>query len=254
MRTIKPLGFFFILILGAFSLGARAQAQTTALSHNWSGYIANGSNFTGISGTWVVPSVAPSDSVETDTTWVGIGGVNNHNIIQAGTDAVVLNGEVFYHAWFERLPNDPNIVRVPLQVSSGDSVTVSITESSKNQWSFDFKNNTTGDTYSITLPFVSNEASAEWIEEMPLVESNVQATFDNFGKVDFSNAYAVSGGSPESPLSLGAEAVTMYEGGQILASPSGLGQNGASFSIARLNASREPAQATYILPGKAFTA
>ena len=56
---------------------------------------------------------------------------------------------------------------MPLRVHAGDSITVSITEQSPDQWLIDFSNNTTGQTYQQTQQYTSSHSSAEWVEEAP---------------------------------------------------------------------------------------
>jgi|GEM_PF-3065116 len=68
-----------------------ALATSTSSSLNWSGYVARGGTYTEVYGSWVVPRVAPSTGTyAADATWVGIGGVRNQNLIQAGTQAIIL--------------------------------------------------------------------------------------------------------------------------------------------------------------------
>jgi hypothetical protein len=54
-------------------------------SHNWSGYAATNGNYTAVSATWTVPSVGSGDA-GVGASWVGIGGVNSRDLIQAGTE------------------------------------------------------------------------------------------------------------------------------------------------------------------------
>src|SRR5688500_11049684 len=99
-------------------------ARITDTSSNWSGYVANGGTYTSVTGTWVVPQVSPT-TTGADATWVGIGGVTGTDLIQAGTQATVTgDGSVTYSAWTEILPDYSRTA--PLQVTSGDTVTVTI--------------------------------------------------------------------------------------------------------------------------------
>src|SRR5438270_505776 len=102
-------------------------ASVTSSSSNWSGYAATGGTFTSVSATWTVPTVA-STSTGADATWVGIGGLSSSDLIQAGTQAMVDGNGVTYTSWIEMLPQSSR--DVPLSVSAGDSVTVSITQQS----------------------------------------------------------------------------------------------------------------------------
>ena len=74
-------------------------------STNWSGYVdvGTGARFTGISGSWTVPTVGPSPS-SASSTWVGIDGDTNASLIQAGTEQDWGPQGVLYYAWYEMLP------------------------------------------------------------------------------------------------------------------------------------------------------
>jgi len=135
-------------------------------SHNWSGYAATGGKFTSVTGTWTIPQVDSTGEVGVGATWVGIGGVSSRDLIQAGTQETDGgSGRVRYSAWVETLPQVAQ--PVPFTVRPGDSVTVTIAEQSANNWSIDFKNNTTGKTYHTSKRYTSSHSSAEWVVEAP---------------------------------------------------------------------------------------
>src|SRR5207237_1892880 len=119
-------------------------AQNT--SHNWSGYAAtSGQAYTGVTGTWTVPQLAPNGAPGVGAAWVGIGGVNSRDLIQAGTQDVASGtGQSQFEAWIEMLPAASQ--QVPLAVAPGDSVTVSIAEqgAGTGAWQIGFKNNNSG--------------------------------------------------------------------------------------------------------------
>jgi hypothetical protein len=202
-------------------------------SRNWSGYSASGGTFTGVSGTWSVPQFTPDSPAGADATWVGIGGVNTRDLIQAGTQQTVTgSGSTQYQAWVETLPQTSH--PVPLTVNPGDSVSISINQmpQAQDQWQVAFTNNTTGQTYQVTEHYTSSMSSAEWIEEAPSAARGRQLPLDNFGTINFTQASAVKDGQTVSIAGAGAQPVTMIgRGGQPLARPSGLGGDGASFSI-----------------------
>jgi peptidase A4-like protein len=209
-------------------------ATVTSSSSNWSGYAANGGTFTSVTGTWTVPTVSPT-SAGADATWVGIGGLTSSDLIQAGTQAMVDgNGTVAYSSWIEMLPASSR--SAPLSVTAGDSITVTITQQSGNDWLIAMKNNTTGGTYNITVQYSSSNSSAEWVQEAPSVGRGVVA-LDQFGTVQFTGASAVRDGKAMSASALGAKAITMINGqGQALAQPSTIAGDGSSFTILRTDA------------------
>lgn len=200
-------------------------------SHNWSGYAATGGKYTAVSGTWTVPNVA-TGTPGTDATWVGIGGVNSRDLIQAGTEALSLNaGTVRYQAWIETLPQASH--PVPLTVSPGDSITVSLKQQSAAVWVVTFKDNTTGQSYQANEQYNSSLSSAEWVEEAPSGGRRV-LPLDNFGTVQFTSGSTVKNGATDTIAKAGAKSITMINRyGQPIAKPSALGANGSSFSVTR---------------------
>jgi hypothetical protein len=213
-------------------------ATVTSSSSNWSGYAANGGTFTSVTATWTVPTVSATSS-GADATWIGIGGLTSNDLIQAGTQAMVDgSGTVEYSSWIEMLPQSSR--NVPLSVSAGDSVTVTITQQSGNDWLIALKNNTTNGTYSVTVQYSSSNSSAEWVQEAPSIGRGL-ISLDQFGTVQFSGASAVRDGKTMSAAALGAKAITMINGqGQAIAQPSTIASDGSSFTIARTDATSSP--------------
>lgn len=200
-------------------------------SNNWSGYAATGGTYTAVSGSWTVPQVTAASVSGADATWVGIGGVTSHDLIQAGTDATVTGGRVRYTAWVEMLPQSAQ--QVPLVVNPGDNISVAITQQADGTWLIAFQNQTTGKAYQVTETYTSTRSSAEWVEEAPSSGRQV-VSLDNFGTVQFQAASAVKDGQQVSIAQANGKSITMIDQtGQILATPSALGSDGASFSVQR---------------------
>jgi len=105
-------------------------------SFNWSGYVATGGTFSGVGATWTVPQLQPTNSqnfLAADATWIGIGGINTRDLIQAGTQAILTpSGQVQLEAWIEKLPGASKAI--PLTISAGDSISATIEQQSSNQW------------------------------------------------------------------------------------------------------------------------
>jgi hypothetical protein len=209
-------------------------ARISDTSSNWSGYVANGGTYTSVTGTWVVPQVGAT-TTGADATWVGIGGVTGTDLIQAGTQATVTgDGSVTYSAWTEILPDFSRTT--PLEVTAGDTVTVTITEQSSGVWLIAMVNNTTSDTYEKTLRYVSSRSSAEWVQEAPSTNRGI-VTLDDFGSVRFTAGSAVRDGKSLGLSALGATPVAMINrAGQAIALPSTLGADGSSFAVTRTSA------------------
>jgi hypothetical protein len=223
---------------GHIGVTAPTQPQTPSnttvrsTSRNWSGYVATGgTSYTSVSGTWVVPK--PDANVPgIDATWVGIGGANTTDLIQAGTEATVNpDGTVTYDAWTETLPQATRTIS--LSVSAGDTVSVSITEQSSGLWLIEMKNVTTGKSFTTTIRYNSSKSSAEWIEEAPSVGRGI-APLDSFGSLKFSAGSTVVDGKRQTIAGAGAKAVTMTDAAnQPLAVPSAIGGDGSSFTVTR---------------------
>jgi hypothetical protein len=206
-------------------------------SHNWSGYAATGGRYTGVTGTWTVPQPRVSGAPGVGATWVGIGGVSSHDLIQAGTqDVAAGGGQAQFQTWIEMLPAASQ--QVPLAVEPGDSVTVSIIEQGAGTgvWQISMKNNTSGRSYQASVTYASSYSSAEWIEEAPTGSSGI-LPLDQFNSVSFSAASATQNGQTVDLTQASAQAITMLNGnGQPLAVPSGIGGDGSSFNVARTSA------------------
>lgn len=206
--------------------------QTSSASLNWAGYVAGAPGpYTSVTGSWVVPTIVASGPGRADATWVGIGGVNSLDLLQAGTEAMVNDdGSVTYQAWYETLPNVS--IPVSLAVSPGDSMTATLSEIAANRWQITIRDNTTNKVYAKTVLYDSSLSSAEWIEERV---SDIDGSFwplDNFGSVKFFNAFATQDGQQKSLTELGAQPLTMVSGRQVLATTSGVDSTG-SFTVAR---------------------
>lgn len=213
-----------------------ASVGTIGNSHNWAGYAATNGTFTSVTGTWTVPTISSSGHTAADATWVGIGGITGNDLIQSGTqDIVSSSGQVTASAFFELLPNVSQLIS-SVTVSGGDSVTVSITQQSTNQWQISFADITRNETYSTTEIYASSLSSAEWIEEAP-TDGRSELPLDNFGTVQFSSGSTTENGNGVNLSGANAQAITMInQSNQALATPSALGSDGASFTVTRSSA------------------
>jgi hypothetical protein len=205
-------------------------------SHNWSGYAATGGTYSAVNGTWTVPEFKPDGTFGIDAAWVGIGGVRSRDLIQAGTEQTVSgSGSSQYEAWIEMLPRASRTV--PLAVHPGDSVSVSISEQSTDNWLVAFQNNTTGQTYQENVQYASSHSSAEWVEEAPSAGRGGVLPLSDFGSINFTNGSAVKNGQTVSIADAGARPITMLgNGNQALAVPTQLAADGSSFTVSRTEA------------------
>lgn len=236
-------GFFF-----AFATPAAAPASypllslatSTGLSYNWAGYVAEDSGpYSGVSGRWIVPAVAPQAGVAADAAWVGIGGVDSVDLIQAGTQAIVdRHGTVAYQAWLELMP-EPS-VPLPIDISPGDEVAVSLQQIASDRWSIQVDNKTSGASYHTEVTYNSSNSSAEWIEEMPATLGGEFIPLSEFGAVRFVSASATVDGDTKTAHQLGGEPLTMINRlGQTLADTSVLSDT-SGFIVTRSDAQPTP--------------
>ena len=155
--------------------GLRANANE---SGNWFGYNQGtleqgGEQFHSIAGVWTVPTARQhaNGAAEASSTWVGIGGgcvdarctMEDPTLIQTGTEQdVSAAGKPSYSAWWEVIPG-PSIEIGKLKIRPGDRVRASIAETIPGLWKITLTNLTT------TVPYTSTHATAEWIQETPIV-------------------------------------------------------------------------------------
>lgn len=208
-------------------------ASQTDSSRNWSGYAASSGKFTSVTGTWTVPQPqAAGLGPASGATWVGIGGVNSRDLIQAGTEETVGgSGAVSYDAWIEMLPGAAR--QIPLAVKAGDSITTSIDQQSSGKWLIKIVDNTTGEDYQTTVAYSSTLSSAEWIEEAPSVGRRI-VPLDNFGAVQFTAGSAVENGKAVSIEQAGGQPISLTDGrGNVLAAPSVLSSDGTGFTVSQ---------------------
>ena len=156
-------------------------------SSNWLGYDqgtieqGGGKLFNSITGQWTVPSAAPhaSGQAASSSDWIGIGGgcvdagcaVTDQTLIQTGTEQdVSATGAATYSAWWEAIPA-PSVSIASVNVSPGDRMYASVAEAipGSNVWTITLRDLTNGQSSTTTVPYASTHATAEWIEENPLV-------------------------------------------------------------------------------------
>jgi len=202
-------------------------------SSNWSGYnqgtLEDGNEmYTSIAGTWTVPTASQkvAGQAEFSSTWVGIGGgcvnsscsVTDSTLIQAGTEQdVSKNGAASYYAWWEIIPEPETQVSLP--VKAGNVITVTVTQSSPGQWAIVIKNVSTARQVTITTAYSSTHATAEWIEETPLIigTGGGFAPLPKLSVVHFDHALT----DGVNPRLAAAEQIQLVNGsGKVIAQPS----------------------------------
>lgn len=209
-----------------------APAVIAYTSSNWSGYLASAGTFTGVSGSWTVPNPSGNGrSSSADAAWIGIGGVTSSDLIQVGTsDSVSRSGQVSSEVFYEMLPAVSTAVP-GMTVTPGDAMSANLMEVSPGQWELSITDVTRSETFTTTVAYTSSHSTAEWIEEDPSFANGHQIPFDTFGTVNFGDAGMTENGLHQNLLTAGAQAIIMQIGGRTVATPSGIGSDGASFSV-----------------------
>ncbi len=162
-------------------------------SSNWSGYAVTGSGFTAVTGNWTVPTVTATRGNSYSSSWAGIDGFNNSNLIQSGTEQDWVNGAAQYDAWWEILPAAETVIP-SLTIHPGDSMSVTITKGSGSSWTITLSDNSTGKSFSTTQTYTGAGTSAEWIEEAPTVGGRI-APLAHYSETTFDPG-TVNGKSP----------------------------------------------------------
>jgi hypothetical protein len=175
---------------------ARGTTATWAAS-NWSGYAETGT-YTSVSGNWTVPTVTAGATTSQggffrhttnawySSTWLGIDGFNNSDLIQTGTEQDFYSGVAHYSAWWEILPASETVISKP--VAAGDAMSATIAETSTTEnvstgrhgqtvaehvWKITLADTTENWSFSIDEAYNGPGASAEWIEEAPEVNGAI---------------------------------------------------------------------------------
>lgn len=164
---------------------------------NWSGYETYGSQFTSVTGSWIVPhATCKKNETTSSSMWVGLGGDtsvadSNNSLEQEGTDSDCIGGIASYMMWTEVVPQD-GYSRESFPVRAGDKVT-SLIQFNPSTGVYVF-NVWINDVYHLLRQQKGDSLgrqSAEWIVEAPLdVSGGNIFPLANFGSVDFVNCMA----------------------------------------------------------------
>lgn len=158
---------------------------STNSSNNWFGYQQgvlekNNTLFHSISGSWIVPKATQhaKGKAEHSSDWIGIGGgcdnakctVTDNTLIQDGTEQdVSKKGKASYSAWWEIIPEPSTPIH--MTVRPGDHMSSSIVETPRNSenWKITLRDVTRKEKFTKKVSYTSSYATAEWIEETPLI-------------------------------------------------------------------------------------
>ena len=193
---------------------------------NWSGYVAQGSNYTSVTATWSVPYLlcAPGETSFVSE-WVGLDGYGSATVEQDGVIAACVDGQASYSAWYE-IFGDPSLnggaaSTWPRNVAPGDVITATVSVAN-GQWTMQVADVPSGVgaspwTASVQIPSplsTSVGQSAEWIIERPEVcASNFSecalVNLSDFTSTSFSDATVTQNGVLETIAQSSALALRM---------------------------------------------
>jgi hypothetical protein len=187
----------------------------------------------------VVPTATQHKSGEAEysSSWIGIGGgcvdsgcaVTDSTLVQAGTEQdVAANGAASYSSWWEIVPAPS--VTTTLAVHPGDTVSANLNEATPGVWSITLKDVTTGQSFNTTVPYASTGATAEWIEETPVIIDSSGAgisAMPNLSTVNF-DLGTVNG---KAAGLTAAEGIQLAANGAILATPSSPDDDADGFNV-----------------------
>jgi hypothetical protein len=224
------------LLLATFTSNPQGQS---IVSTGWAGYLVTpdlenpNEQVTGINASWTVPRIGAVSKDAYSSAWIGIGGHSEKTLIQVGTEHDSINGQEYYYAWYEMLPD--TAVRIDsMGVYPGDLITASIilVNSNTNEWAIRINDFTNGKGFYRIFDYNSSRSSAEWIIERPHVNDGITPLV-NFGTVTFIDSYAMVGDNVGTISSFPYSKVIMTnELSAQLASVSPLNDDGASFNVA----------------------
>jgi hypothetical protein len=214
----------------------------TSTSTNWSGYAVTGSSFTGVKGSWIVPTSTCPSGDQYAAFWVGIDGYNDETVEQTGTDSDCDgSGRPSYYAWYEFYP-EPSFTISSLTITPGDIMSAKVTYNG-TEFTTTITDETTGKSFTKSATVSgAKRASAEWIAEAPCCTGRGGILpLADFGTVLFGKDTTGVTGTNEADMGgtiglIGSFAnifaITMETSASVLeAVPSGLSSDGSSYSV-----------------------
>ena len=140
-------------------------------STNWSGYAATSDDapVTCVEATWIQPSIScGKTSHSAISIWVGIGGFDQDNLEQVGSEVDCDLGKISHFLWHESLPHERFEQRLDLTIKAGDHVRARVRALSASRYELAIADLTRHTSFTTTDTNSGLERnSAEWILEAP---------------------------------------------------------------------------------------
>jgi hypothetical protein len=204
---------------------------TQVESTNWSGYADTGSSFSKVSASWTEPTgVSSGRTTSLAAFWVGIDGYSSDSVEQDGTLIESYEGTVYYYDWWEIYP--VNDVQVVADVSPGDHITSTVTRSGDSYTLSVTDSTHSADSFSTTQTYSgAADSSAEWIAEAPSGSSGVYPLTD-FGTWNDGSSTVTEGSTSGVISSFTDDEITMINGSTdaVEAQPGSLNSSGNGFA------------------------
>lgn len=205
-----------------------------SVSSNWSGYVDSSGPYTGVAGSWTVPTLAEEQGGVV-AEWVGIGGTgSNPDLLQAGVIEQWSGGQPVATAFTESLPASAKLGQT---VALGAAVTASVSPSGPDQWTLSVRSgSTTLARQTITLSSSDAqmvEQSAEWIAEAPSTGNGRIEPLASFTQVSFQAATVQTGSRQTESLTAAGTPTPFVLASMdgLQAQPSAIGTGGESFTV-----------------------
>jgi Peptidase A4 family len=206
--------------------------QVRSVSPNWVGYTFSVLGVTGIRAEWSEPVAFPVRQRSAEVVWVGVGGFNSPDIMQAGTIAYFTGRYGDENAWYERFPLDKHTVP-GLRVFPQDVIDCVLTRQpgSRARWRIWIKETATGAIWTRTVEFDARVQLPDFIVEDPARgRGGALETLAHWGSVTFSHMAIRVGGAWVAPGHFSSIRIDMTRGGRTIASAGGLRAGGTSFT------------------------
>ncbi len=213
--------------------GGSATHEAAWASFNWAGYVVTNGPVASVSGSWLVPVVAPTSRPTFSALWLGVDGVDARGLIQVGTEQDYYGGRAHYGVWWEVLPAPAVPIR-SFGVHPGDTISASVTRVAPGRWRITISDSR-GGRFTTIRAYDGPGSSAEWIEEAPVVDSRL-APLAHTSLTRFDHA-KVNGTAPGLT---GGDSVALARGFSIVLTPSEPDADGDGFTL-RVGASVPPA-------------
>lgn len=210
-------------------------------NETWAGYVATGSTFSTVTGSWTVPTLTCPAGVGTmSSEWVGIDGFGDATVEQDGVEADCDDGVAAYFAWYE-MYGDPYVengyaIALPAghAVSAGDVINATVSLSGSS-WLFTVADTNTTSHWTFETGVAAPspapaQSSAEWIVEDPDGCDPQCQTLSDFSPVRFTGATATADGKTGPISSFPLTALQITGGPTVFTSPGALDTIGEDFT------------------------